>query len=374
MTSGIHVREVAGHPPHLESSNRNFVVPSALALATLHVVRSTHHTTHSVHSRCILLIRTNAHQTLRFRHPGLHCVVRLGPLPRQLDAGSLVHLELLNDNTTRRPSLPACDVPSSFAGAMPVLPSLLRAATAADADSRILDSRGLGDVVKRVAHSLSSVPRHVWRRAASILPRDNNDPLCRDGYIAACYQGLYSGPTAGAIVGIVLGSIAGFLLILWLLWILSNGTTFIRTTTLVEEDDVVVSRRRSRSPRSRRSHRSAYQAEMRHTHTHTHTRPERIIRQERIVREVPPPRAESTRVRETVIVEGSRQERRVDGDDIIEVVEEHSSIDADVPQPRRKSRRSSGYRSVNPAPDAGGYRRIDPELFAGGDYPKRRVR
>jgi hypothetical protein len=77
-------------------------------------------------------------------------------------------------------------------------------------------------------------------------------------------------------------------------------------------------------------------------------------------------------VRETVIVEESRPERRVEGDDIIEVVEEHSSIDA--PPPRRKSRRSAGYRSVDPTPDAGGYRSVDPKLFAGGDYPQRRVR
>jgi hypothetical protein len=67
-----------------------------------------------------------------------------------------------------------------------------------------------------------------------------------------------------------------------------------------------------------------------------------VVRQERIVRDVPPPR-EASRVRETVIVEESRPERRVDGDDIVEVIEEHSSI-GDAPPPRRKSRRSSGYR------------------------------
>lgn len=60
------------------------------------------------------------------------------------------------------------------------------------------------------------------------------------------------------------------------------------------------------------------------------------------MRDVPPARMDGSRVRETVIVEEGRPERRVDGDDIIEVVEEHSSIDA--PPPRRKSKRSSGYR------------------------------
>lgn len=75
---------------------------------------------------------------------------------------------------------------------------------------------------------------------------------------------------------------------------------------------------------------------------HSSPRRERVVRQERIVRDVPPPRMDSSRVRETVIVEESRPGRRVDGDDIIEVVEEHSSIGE--PPPRRKSRRSSGYR------------------------------
>ena len=166
---------------------------------------------------------------------------------------------------------------------------------------------------------------------------------------------------------IALVFIAGFLFVLWLLWILSNGTTFIRTSAL-EEEDVVV-RRRSRSPRSRRSHRSTYQQEMRHSSP----RRERVIRQERIVRDVPPPRMDSSRVRESVIVEESRgPERRVDGDDIVEVIEEHSSVGA--PPPRRKSRRSSGYRSVDPDPVTGGSRTIDPDLFAGGDYPQHRVR
>jgi hypothetical protein len=52
-----------------------------------------------------------------------------------------------------------------------------------------------------------------------------------------------------------------------------------------------------------------------------------------------------------------RPERRVEGDDVVEVIEEHSSVGA----PRRKSRRNSGYRSV------------DPEFYAGGGYPQRAV-
>ena len=210
---------------------------------------------------------------------------------------------------------------------------------AAAADSRTLDSRGSHVLPLHPGATDHATPSLI-ARAATLLRRQNA-AVCNSGYIAGCYQGLNAGPTAGAIVGIVLGSIAGFLFILWLLWILSNGTTFIRTSNLVEEDDVVISRRRERSHRSRspRPRRGTYQTEMRHSSS----RPERIIRQERIVRDVPPQRGDGSRVRETVIVEESRPERRVDGDDIIEVVEEHSSIGD--PPPRRKNRRSSaGYR------------------------------
>lgn len=217
---------------------------------------------------------------------------------------------------------------------MPVLPHLYRRAAAAE-DTRILDSRQLSEVVRRAAHIF---PTPTRRELPSIVKRNSGDPACTLGYIPGCYQ--FGGATPGAVVGITLGAIAGFLLVMWLLWVLSNGTTFIQTSNL-QEEDVVVShshRHRSRSPRTHRSHRSTYQAEMRHSSP----RRERVVRQERIVRDVPPPR-EASRVRETVIVEESRPERRVDGDDIVEVIEEHSSI-GDAPPPRRKSRRSSGYR------------------------------
>jgi hypothetical protein len=212
--------------------------------------------------------------------------------------------------------------------AMPVLPQIFRRARAASSDTRILDSRQL----RAASHALL---RRIPQR---LLKRNDNSAECQAGYIPGCYQ--FGGASPGAVAGITLGAIAGFLLVLWLLWVLSNGTTFIQTSTLQERDEVMV-RRRSRSPRSRRSHshRSTYQAEMRHSSP----RRERVIRQERIVRDIP--RGDDrSRVRETVIVEEQRPERRVDGDDIVEVIEEHSSIGGGAPPPRRKSRRSSGYR------------------------------
>ncbi|CZT14471.1 uncharacterized protein RCC_00449 [Ramularia collo-cygni] len=157
--------------------------------------------------------------------------------------------------------------------------------------------------------------------------------------IPAQYAGIDSGPSPGAVAGIVLGSVAGFLLIVWLLWLISNGGGVLRSSTYVE-DDIVVSRHRSRSPGTRRSHRS-HRTEM----TSRSPRRERVIRQERIVRDRSMPARETSRLRDTVIMdEQIRPERRVEGDDIVEVIEEHSSVS--VPPPRRSKGRqsSSGYR------------------------------
>ncbi|EMC95561.1 hypothetical protein BAUCODRAFT_493994 [Baudoinia panamericana UAMH 10762] len=208
---------------------------------------------------------------------------------------------------------------------MPALPQIQRHA----ADSRILDSRQL---LSSAAQSLSSATTASFHKLARsiILPRQSGGLPAIPQY----YQ--YSGPSPGAVVGIVLGSVAGFLLLMWLFWSLSQGNTFL-TSNRYEEEDVVV-RRRSRSPRSHRSRRTEMSSRS------PPARRERVIRTERIVRDIPPPR-EPSRIRETVIVEDlpPRMERRVDGDDIVEVIEEHSSLGGGgAPPPRRKTRRSGG--------------------------------
>jgi hypothetical protein len=78
--------------------------------------------------------------------------------------------------------------------------------------------------------------------------------------IPTTYNGLHSGPPPGTVVGIVLGSVAGFLLIIWLLYTctLLGGNTFSfpwggRGDGIVEEE---VIRRRSRWPRHSGSSRS----------------------------------------------------------------------------------------------------------------------
>ena len=139
------------------------------------------------------------------------------------------------------------------------------------------------------------------------------------------------GPNPGTTVGIVLGSVAGFFLIIWLFYSLANAGG----AAISGEEEIVVRRRRSRSPHSRRSRRSI-RTEVRET-SRSPRRREHIIVEER--RERP----------RSIIVE----ERRVPGDDIVEVIEEHSDI---RPPRREKGRRNSGYRSV------------DPEIYSEEDY------
>lgn len=145
--------------------------------------------------------------------------------------------------------------------------------------------------------------------------------------IPATYSGLNAGPDASTVVGVTLGSVAGFLLILWLIYTCINvnngGGAYGGRTEVVEE----TIRRRSRSPRR-----------------HGGARSETIEIQS-------PPRRQSTR-RETVIVEERIRpvEQEEDDDDIVEVIEEHS------PPPRRESRRMSGYRNVDPGAYGGGGR------------------
>ena len=205
-------------------------------------------------------------------------------------------------------------------------PLYAHTASVTAADTRVLDSRQLRNAMRAISATAREITAHIS------LPRF----LKRQSTVLAIptqYQGLRAGPAPGTVVGIVLGSVAGFLFVLWLLWMASNGTSFIRTTA-IEEEDVVI-RRRSRSPRSHRSRRP----EM----SEGGPRRERVVRTERIVRDSVPPPREPSRIRETIVVEESRPERRVQGDDIVEVIEEHDSI-GEIPPPRRKSRRSSAYR------------------------------
>lgn len=129
------------------------------------------------------------------------------------------------------------------------------------------------------------------------------------------------GPGAGAVVGIVLGSVAGFLLLAWLLFTLTNNSR----NHIAGEEEIVVRRprRNSHSHRSRRGTRSEVR-EYDRSPRRSGGRSTVIVEERRHSR----PRS--------IVVEESR--RRVPGDDMVEVIEEHDEYE------RRRSRRGSGYR------------------------------
>ncbi|KAL9128317.1 MAG: hypothetical protein Q9217_002972 [Psora testacea] len=184
--------------------------------------------------------------------------------------------------------------------------------------------------------SLASVLR---RQQVTVTASTTANPI-----IPATYSGLNTGPSPGEVVGIVFGSVAGFLLLLWLIYTcFSMGASAVGQSSVVEEEVVV--RRRSRSPRPSPS-----------SHSRSEVIEESRTRERTRSRSRTPPRRESSR-RETVIIEEIRRPSRPPPDDIVEVTEEHSPI--------RTSRRSSGRPS--------GYRNVDPDAFGGGNRPMRKV-
>lgn len=196
--------------------------------------------------------------------------------------------------------------------------------------------------VPRAIKGIGSLAKHLISRvslpASAPQTLETHSLQARQGTVAipTVYAGLNSGPSPGTVVGATLGAVAGFLVLVWLFSTLSNR----RNGGVVVDEEII-----ERSPRRRR------RSEMRSVSRAS--RPERVIRTERIVRDssrAPPPMPRSS------FVVDDRAERRVEGDDVVEVIEEHSSV-----APRRKTRRSSGYRSV------------EPDLYAGGNYPQRPV-
>jgi len=147
--------------------------------------------------------------------------------------------------------------------------------------------------------------------------------------IPTTYSGLNAGPAPGTVAGIVLGSVFGVILILYLIYTVTSHSG--GRTNIVDEE-VIRRRSVSRSPSRRRRSRSHSE----------------VVE----VRERP-------RTRERIVVEERRTSTAapVDpDDDIVEVIEEHS------PPRRHRSKRDSGFRTVDPAE------------FGGGGRPMRKVR
>lgn len=167
-------------------------------------------------------------------------------------------------------------------------------------------------------------------------PRDDTLAKRQQNVILAIpttYAGLNSGPAPGALAGIVLGSIAGFILILYVLLSAFRFGIFGNRQTVVEEE-IVRHHHQSRRSRSR----SRAMTEVSHHHS---------PRRERVVRER----------EETVVVEEHVEPSVSADDDIVEVIEEHS--------PERPPKRGPSGRS--------GYRTVDPAEFGGGSRPIRKI-
>ncbi|KAF2835169.1 hypothetical protein M501DRAFT_999473 [Patellaria atrata CBS 101060] len=193
--------------------------------------------------------------------------------------------------------------------------------------------------------SLSSISEHV---SSEVSKRQQQENGISYFFLPTTYKGINDSPAPGMVVGIILGALAGFLLLIWLLSNLCTGGFQGGGNVMAGQEEVVV-RQRPRSPgRSRRSGHSRRSGQMREVSGSP--RRSRVLVEERRTSR-PPPRPRS------IIVD---ERRRVDGDDIVEVIEEHSDISG---PPRRGSRRGSGS-----------YRSVDPNLYAGGNYPAHEVR
>jgi hypothetical protein len=166
------------------------------------------------------------------------------------------------------------------------------------------------------------------------------------------YGETVTGPDAGTVVGIVLGSVAGFLLLLWLIYTcvnLGNPNTVVETGSVGNASEVTrKSRKHKRKHRSRSPRRET--VEIRSERVVPVSRPERIIVEERSRSRGPPIR-----------MAGPPPPPPPLSDDEVVVIEEGT------PPRRRESRhkrRSSERRSS-------GYREVDPYRYAGGDEPQR---
>ncbi|EXJ86646.1 hypothetical protein A1O3_03599 [Capronia epimyces CBS 606.96] len=168
--------------------------------------------------------------------------------------------------------------------------------------------------VSEVIHPILIAPSSLSKRQNAILA------------IPTTYAGLNNGPAPGAIVGIILGSIAGFVLILYIILSAYRLSGYGNRETVVEEE---VIHHRRRSPRRSRS-RSQAMTEVSSPHR------ERVVEERVVVEEHLSPSVEE--------------------EDIVEVIEEHS--------PERPARKHSGR---------SGYRTVDPAEFGGGSRPMRKV-
>jgi hypothetical protein len=205
-------------------------------------------------------------------------------------------------------------------------------------------------------HTTSS----LLRRASSSLSQSTTTFLSllkrqTTTVIPADYSNIDSSQPPGTIIGIVLGSVAGFLLILWLLYTLMGGNMNAGASSDVGSV-VIRERKRSRRGSSRRGSSRRESVEVREVREVRRERPVPVV--ERVIVEE---RRES-RPAPAVVVESS-----IGTEDEVVVIEEHSP-------PRRASgsKRVKEVREVREVRESG-YRPVDPLAYGGGDEPLRDV-
>lgn len=198
-------------------------------------------------------------------------------------------------------------------------------------------------------------------------------PPVQTSTVPSTYGSLYSGPQPGEVVGIVLGSVAGFIILLWLVYTCINMGNPSSST----DDISSVVTRKSRRHRSSTHH---------HHHHHAHgARPRsatveiRTTTRERGVPVIVDDMS-STAPDEAIIIEETTTSRRrarstsrgppvrmVGSDDEVVVIEETSPS-------RHRSRRRSSAGHGSHTRRSSGYREVDPDRFAGGDAEMREIR
>lgn len=190
-----------------------------------------------------------------------------------------------------------------------------------------------------------------------LLSRRDVDP----SIIPTTYSGINNSPPPGTVVGIVFGSVAGFLLILWLIYtcVNQNGTADLYA------EETIVRQRRPSTPVVRQHRRATTASSVRSHRSEVIEHREPQQQRPRPVSRSPsrtPQRNQSRR--ETIIVEQENIRRQAAApvvdhdDDIVEVIEE-------IEEPRRaKSGRGRGD---------GYYRPVDPAQVGGGNWAPRRM-
>lgn len=214
------------------------------------------------------------------------------------------------------------------------IPSTVRQTDLADTSNIHISIHKNIPFIPRLVQHMSTV---ISRASGSTSPSSSLSLSKRQARILAIpttYAGLQDGPAPGSVVGIVLGAVAGFLLVLWLLYtcFTMNGYDLGGRGEIVEEEVV---RRRSRSPRRSMSRSETIEI----TKSRSTAPRERIVEEIRRVSRPAPERDPIDLV-----------------DDIVEVIEDHSP--SPPPPSRRPSKRTSGYRTVDPAEYGGGGRPI----------------